>query len=117
MNMADLNDEQWLKIEPLMIREAGKKGGRPRSGDRQILNAILWVLLTGEQWSHLPKKYGAYVTCWRRFREWEDDGTWTRLWLKLLESMDRIQQLEWVLALIDGHFVPGKKGASKQRLG
>ena len=115
--MADLTDDQWLKTEPLLARETGVKGGRPRAGDRQILNGILWILQTGEQWSHLPKKYGSYVTTWRRFREWEEDGTWSKLWMELLANMERREQLDWVMAFLDGNFVPGKKGASKQRLG
>jgi transposase len=115
--MADVSDSQWQKLEPLLVRETGLKGGRPRAGDRQVFNGVLWVLSTGEQWSHLPKKYGSYVTCWRRFREWEEDGTWTKVWGELLKVMDRREQLEWVMALLDGNYVPGKKGASKQRLG
>jgi transposase len=117
VDMADLTDEQWLILEPLVMKEAGLKGGRPRVGDRQTVNAILWVLSSGEQWSHLPKKYGSYVTCWRRFREWEEDGTWSKLWLALLKLFSRREQLDWVLAFLEGNFVPGKKGASKQRLG
>jgi transposase len=115
--MAEVTDSQWQAIEPIITRAVGVKGGRPRSGDRQILNGVLWVLQNGEQWSHLPKKYGAYVTCWRHFREWEADGTWTKVWLAMLPVMDRSQQIEWMLAFMDGMFVPGKKGASKQRLG
>jgi transposase len=115
--MADVRDEQWTLIEPLLSRESSAKGGRPRAGDRSVLNGVLWVLINGEQWSHLPKKYGSYVTSWRRFREWEGDGTWARVWGALLSSMTRAEQVEWMLAFLDGSFVPGKKGAGGARLG
>lgn len=88
MNTA-LSQEQWEKIEPLLPKQDKRKGGRPRSDDRKVLNGILWILKTGCQWSALPKEYGSYVTCWRRLRDWEETGVWIKIWRKFLSDLDK----------------------------
>jgi transposase len=108
--MGEMSDYQWQAIAELFPEEKRTKGGRPRVSDRQVLNGVLWVLKTGSQWAQLPQKYGAYVTVWRRFREWEDLGLWEKIWLRLLPTLERKEQLEWMLAFWDGKFVPGRKG-------
>ncbi|QRA09899.1 transposase [Burkholderia thailandensis] len=40
-----------------------------------MVNAVLWVLSTGEGWSKLPGRYPSPPTCRRRFDEWQADGT------------------------------------------
>jgi transposase len=109
--MKELNDEQWKHLEALLPKANGKnaKGGRPRVSDRKTLNGILWVMYQGEQWSKIPPKYGAYVTCWRRYREWEESGVWSQLWQAYFGSLERGAQTGWMVAFLDGHFVPGRK--------
>ena len=49
----DLTDRQWNCIKDLI--PAAKPGGRPRSLEmRQVLNAILYVVVSGCQWRTLP---------------------------------------------------------------
>jgi len=108
--MTDVNDVQWELVESLLPKsKRPEKGGRPRVDNRKVLNGILWVFGTGSQWSSLPQRYGSYVTCWRRYREWEKSGLWEKIWISLLKSFNRKQQMEWMLALIDGNFVPSKR--------
>ncbi|RLG05855.1 MAG: hypothetical protein DRN68_07970, partial [Thaumarchaeota archaeon] len=52
----------------------------PRADDRKVLNGILSVLRTGCAWKEMPRKYGAYVTAWRRLKRWQEEGVWTRIW-------------------------------------
>lgn len=47
----------------------------PRVEARSVVNAVLWVLSTGEGWSKLPGRYPSPPTCRRRFDEWQADGT------------------------------------------
>lgn len=109
--MHNITDEQWQKIEQVINKTGGGiKGGRPRTDDRKLINGILWVFMTGVQWSQLPAEYGAYVTCWRRYKEWESSGLWGDIWEVYLKSLERPEQIEWMLAFLDGKLVPGKKG-------
>lgn len=103
-----LTDKQWVEIDQLLPKKKMSKGGRPRVGDRVVLEGILWVLRSGGKWSHLPEKYGAYVTVWRRYSEWQKEGLWGKVWRAYFRNLSERERLEWVLAFVDGNFVPGK---------
>ena len=74
MKFEELTDEEWELIEPLLPPPAPT--GRPRADDRKTLNAILYVLTTGCKWMDMSGEYGSYVTTWRRFRRWQEEGVW-----------------------------------------
>ncbi len=74
----DLLDRHWDCIKDLV--PAAKEGGRPRSLEmRQVINAILYILVTGAQWRMLPKDYPKWQSVYYYFRSWRDDGTWQRI--------------------------------------
>ena len=74
----DLADRHWDCIKDLV--PAAKAGGRPRSLDmRQVMNAILYILVSGAQWRMLPKDYPNWKSVYHYFRIWRDDGTWQRI--------------------------------------
>ncbi len=74
----DVTDRQWDCIKDDVPQ--AKTGGRPRTVDiRQVINAILYVLVTGCQWRQLPKDYPKWQTVYSDFRMWRDDGTWQRM--------------------------------------
>jgi transposase len=55
-----VRDELWQVIEPLLPRhEPGPRGGRPRVDDRVAFGAIVFVLVTGIAWRHLPAEWAA----------------------------------------------------------
>src|SRR5512145_2256440 len=105
-------DDQWLKLQPLLpTMPPGKKGGRPWRNNRQVLEGILWVLKTGARWRDLPERYPSPSTCWRRLRQWDEDGTWLRMWRAFLGQLDARGRLRWEQVFIDGSFASAKKGA------
>jgi putative transposase len=74
----ELTDSQWDIIQHML--PPAKSGGRPRSLDlRQVINAILYVVVGGIQWRLLPKEYPKWQSVYYYFRIWRDDGTWQRL--------------------------------------
>ena len=44
-----------------------------------MINAILYIVVTGAQWRMLPKDYPNWQSVYTYFRTWRDDGTWQRL--------------------------------------
>lgn len=72
--MPTVTDELWDRIQPLLpVRPRRfRYPGRKPLDDRQVLNGILFVLVTGIGWEHLPRElgYGSGMTCWRRLRDW-----------------------------------------------
>jgi transposase len=107
-----LTDEQWRIIEPLLPAPVGSpKGGPKPIGNRAVFEGILWVLRSGARWKDLPERYPSPSTCWRRLRDWEEQGIWERAWRALLAELDEDQHLGWEEVFTDGTFSPAKKGA------
>lgn len=74
----DVTDRQWHCIKDLI--PPAKPGGRPRSlAMRQVINAILYIVVTGIQWRMLPKDYPKWQSVYTYFRRWRADGTWQRI--------------------------------------
>jgi putative transposase len=46
---------------------------------RQVINAILYIVVSGIQWRMLPKEYPKWQSVYYYFRRWRDDGTWQRI--------------------------------------
>ena len=103
-----LPDELWAIIQPMLPQQTpSSKGGRPRLDDRKALTAILFVLKTGIGWEDLPQEMGCGcgMTCWRRLRDWQADGTWQRIHAELLRRLDEAGRIDWSRAAIDSSSV------------
>jgi len=107
-----LTDAQWEKIRPLLPQRAPRpRGGRPPAPDRKVLEGILWMLRSGARWQDLPEEFSSPSTCWRRLRDWEEQGVWLEIWRAFLAELNEKQQLKWSESFLDGSFAPAKKGA------
>jgi len=74
----DLTDRHWDCIKELI--PAAKPGGRPRTLEmRAVINAILYMVMSGCQWRMLPREYPAWQSVYTYFQQWRDDGTWQRI--------------------------------------
>jgi transposase len=52
----ELNDEQWVVVEPVLQPEPRPDNrGRPWHDARSAMNGVLRVLRTGAQWRELPE--------------------------------------------------------------
>jgi putative transposase len=84
----DLTDREWAILEPLV--PAPKPGGRPcRWSRREILNAIYYVVRSGEAWRLLPHDLPPWQTVSHYFRLWRRDGTLEALHTRLREETRR----------------------------
>lgn len=82
---SDLTDEQWALIEPLI---PVYRWGRPRKLDmRRVVNAILYILVTGCQWAMLPKEYPNHNSVYHHFRRWSWEGVWEQINTVLREQV------------------------------
>jgi transposase len=111
-----VSDELWEIVEPLLPQEPPKpKGGRPRVPDRACLAGIIFVLKSGIPWEMLPAELGcgSGMTCWRRLRDWQQDGVWKRLHRALLDRLGEADQIDWERACLDAASIPAKRGARR----
>src|SRR5205823_6351461 len=76
-----------------------------------VLEGILWILRSGASWQDLPDEFPSPAKCWRRLRDWEEQGVWLTIWRSFLAELNQREQLNWSEAFLDGSFAPAKKGA------
>src|SRR6266436_2983124 len=111
-----LTDAQWEKIRPLLPRpRSRRRGGRPRASDRKVLEGILWILRSGALWQDFPEEFPSPATCWRRLRDWEEQGVWLNIWRAFLAELNERKQLQWSESFLDGSFAPAKRGRRSRK--
>lgn len=114
-----VDDALWERIQPLLvIHKVRKKPGRPRSDDRRILNALIWLARTGSQWSAIPAEFGPKSTVHDRFQEWVESGAFEKAWALLLQEYDGLEGIELTWQAADGCIVKaplGKRGLMAMR--
>lgn len=113
-----VSDELWQLVEPLIpkVERRHRFPGRKRIDDRKVLTGILFVLQTGIPWEYLPKEMGcgSGMTCWRRLKEWQEQGVWRRLHELLLAKLNEVERIDWSRAVIDSSHVRAVGGAKKR---
>jgi transposase len=87
MKQAELTDEQWAVIEPLIAKSLARpnRRGRPVRDPCEVLSGIFWLLRYNARWQDLPEHFPSSQTCNRRFQQWKRDGT-LRAVLEALEK-------------------------------
>jgi transposase len=111
-----VSDELWELVEPLLPPiVTSPKGGRPPVGHREALTGILFVLRTGIPWSMLPQEMGcgSGMSCWRRLRDWQQAGVWSRLHQLLLKKLQAADRIDWSRAVVDSSSVRAVLGGQK----
>ncbi len=74
----DLSDAKWACLEPhLSIPKA--IGRPPIHNQREILDAVFYVLRSGCPWRFLPHDFPPWKTVFHYFRAWRIDGIWERM--------------------------------------
>lgn len=68
----DLTDERWTLIKPhIPLPKSGtRKGGRPPTDVRVVLNALMYFTRTGCQWRMIPREFGPWSTVHHYYRLW-----------------------------------------------
>src|SRR5438445_6639654 len=77
---SDVTDEQWQLIRPLLPKRKMGKAGRPRTVEqRDLLNAIFYILRAGCPWRLLPHDFPPWGTVSSQFCRWRKSGLWQKI--------------------------------------
>jgi len=105
-----LTDTQFAVIRPLLP----KKKSSPKYSDRQVLEALLYMLSSGCSWRQLPKEYGNWHTIYVRFHRWSESGVMD----KILHELQRKKIIGLRAVFLDSTTVrahPSSAGARRKR--
>ncbi len=106
----ELSDEQWLLIEAVLPPKPTR--GRPTRCQRQVIDGMVWILMTGAAWRDLPERFGPWKTIYHNFNKWSKDGTIQRIAARLRTDLDRQGRVGWDLWCIDGTVVRASRAAA-----
>lgn len=104
-------DALWQKIaSALIVNKPRQKAGRPRSSDRPIFDALIYLARTGIQWCALPQAFPPKSTVHDRLQEWLTYDCLEAAWALLLEAYDDSLGIEWQWQAADGCIVKAPLG-------
>ncbi len=107
---SDLSDFQWSLVENYF---SPSRLGRPSIHSRRtIVNAILYILKTGCQWSMLPRDFPPKSTVYDYFQKWLKSGLWALVNAALTRLARRAsgRKSSPSLIIIDSQSVKGSQG-------
>ena len=117
MRRHELTDEQWAKIEAVL--DSSRPGPKPKIGDRQFINAVLYRARTGIPWRDLPERYGPWKSVYNRFNNWAKAGIWELLFASLSIELDDEDEEGSIVdaTIVRAHLdAAGEKGGSSEML-
>lgn len=109
MHRQELNDRQWKRIEPLIHRH----GRQSKLGDRNFVNAVVYVLKTGTPWRDLPERFGHWKTVYNRFANWSKAGRFETIFKAVqIETDDTASLVDGTISRAHQDAAGGKGGSS-----
>lgn len=109
MGYQRLTDAQWERVSFFLPEQ---ERGRPRGRDREMLDAILYVLVTDCRWSELPAEFPHRATVHHRFQVWAKCGFFKKV-LRELKRMALAAEGERRQFHLDSTLKRAKKGEIK----
>jgi putative transposase len=99
----EVNDELWNTIEEILDDlDPPATTGRPRTGQRQALNGIIYQMRSGVQWNQLPEPFGDDSSVHRTMQRWIAKGVFDRIWAVLIENCQELGGVNWEWQSADG---------------
>ena len=83
----DLNDTQWALIAPLLPQKRSMRG-RPRTWtDRDVVDAILYVVRSGCAWRMMPHDFPPWQTVYGYYWQWRNTDLWEKINTVLVQKV------------------------------
>lgn len=103
-----MGNAEWEVIKAALPWKEKRSRGMPHAEFRFVLNAILWITITGARWRDLPKEgpFASKSSAHRWLLRWQKDGTWQRILDRLLRIAIYKNLIDPNRLLVDGSFFP-----------
>jgi len=99
----EVNDELWNIIQNNLAQlDPPAATGRPRTGQREALNGIIYVMRSGCQWNQLPQQFGDDSSVHRTMQRWIAKGVFQQIWAVLIENCQELGGVDWDWQSADG---------------
>lgn len=117
----DLTDEQWSHLRMLLPKAQGKGKRRSPQRQRELLNAMFYVVHTGCQWRNLPHDFPPWQTVYKYFRQLCQAGAWASIntWLRRGVRQQAGRDAEPSVVIVDSQSVKTaeKRGSAAGLMG
>ncbi|WP_168564979.1 IS5 family transposase [Crateriforma spongiae] len=107
-----LTDREFNAIRYLLPRQRTGKKGRPWVDHGSVIDGIFWILKTGSPWRDLPEVFGKWQTVYARFRRWNLEGLWDRVYNAMLKRLDKLDKIDRTLWCVDGSVIRAHRCAA-----
>jgi transposase len=113
MRRHELPDAQWDQIEELLQSGIGRPSKR---GNRNFINAVVWIAKTGAPWRDLPERFGSWKAIYNRFRNWAKRDVWRDIFEAAAVNDDDVGGILDASVVRAHQDASGGKGGSKKMI-
>ena len=91
--------KKHLPAEP----KPSQAGGRPRIGNRAVLNGLWYLMWTGAQWKAVQRAWFGVSSSvlHERFQTWQQQGVWDQVFQALVKVYRRERHIQWLWQAVD----------------
>lgn len=112
-----LSDAAWSQIS-ILFDLPRKTGRKKKYSDREVLDAILWILKTGAPWRDLPDHFPPWKSVYTRFWRMSADARWSNVLAHLAKDHDaETYMIDATIVRAHQHSAGGKGGSTGIKLG
>lgn len=98
-----VGDELWGIIRSILDElDPPAKTGRPRTGEREALDGVIYQMRSGAQWNQLPEEFGDDSSVHRTMQRWITKGVLKRIWAVLIGNCEELGGVNWEWQSADG---------------
>lgn len=101
-----MSDAEWKLFEDIFPEKERKGRGMPTAHPRNVLNSLLFILITGCRWCDLPQGpcWASKSSAHRWLKSWHSDGRLNELKARLLGAAENEGLICWKSGAADGSF-------------